>query len=128
MKLVLWQGDDGPRPGILTTRGVVLVPDVSSMVQLIDEFSQRRAELEQLAVQGEALKLDNGRLLAPLSGPGKILCSTASHGADPARLLMTLKSAESAIGRGRTPGRARITRRPTPPTPLVNRWSSRRPS
>ena len=102
MKLVLWQGDDGPRPGILTTRGVVLVPDVSSMVQLIDDFSHRRAELKQLAVQGEALKLDNGRLLAPLPRPGKILCSTAAHGGDPAPLLMTLKSAESVIGSGQT--------------------------
>src|SRR3979411_2044019 len=100
MKLVLWQGDDGPRPGILTLRGVVLVPGAGSMEQLIDDFSERRAELERLAAGGEALALESGRVLAPLPRPGKILCSTASYGGDPAPLLMTLKSAESVIGPG----------------------------
>jgi len=105
MKFVLWQGADGPLAGVLTQRGLIAVPGVASIVQLIDDFPNSRAELERLTVKGTALALDSVRLLPPLPRPGKILCSTASYApgnGEPGPLLMTLKSAESVIGPGQT--------------------------
>ena len=105
MKLVLWESTDGPVPGLLTTRGIVGVPDARSIEQLIDSFAERRAELERLADAGAAIPLESAHLLPPLPRPGKILCSTASYAPTPgevAPLLMTLKSAESVIGPGQT--------------------------
>src|ERR1700730_2103211 len=99
MKLVMWHAADGePSPGLLTARGVVPLPDVTSMEQLIDDFPSRRADLEKLAAAGPALALHSVHLLSPLPRPGKILCSTTAYApasGDPAPLLMTLKSAES---------------------------------
>src|SRR5919201_5140299 len=110
VKLVLFQaaGQADVRPGLLTERGVA---DVSAAVSaartpqltmqgIIDSFDTLRPRLEQLA-SGQALALDSVRLRAPLPRPGKILCSTGRIGkelGEPAPLLMTLKSAESAIG------------------------------
>jgi 2-keto-4-pentenoate hydratase/2-oxohepta-3-ene-1,7-dioic acid hydratase in catechol pathway len=115
MRLVLFEAAGyGPRPGVLTDRGVVAVADVvgsadspqATMVRLIDGFAGFRARLGELASNAEAVGLDSVTLLPPLPTPGKILCSTAVYGrpkdSEPAPLLMTLKSAESVVGPGAT--------------------------
>jgi len=103
MRFVLWRRADEEEPavGLLTARGMVPVPDVQRLEQLIDNFADRRAALEQLAQAGSAVPLDSVRLLPPLPRPGKILCSTAVYG-DATPLLLTLKSAESVIGPDQT--------------------------
>jgi 2-keto-4-pentenoate hydratase/2-oxohepta-3-ene-1,7-dioic acid hydratase in catechol pathway len=115
VRLVVWElaGRSAPAIGLLTERGVVSLADLTSgatspqsaMELVIDQFAAVRAQLEEMATNGEALPLDSVRLLAPLPRPGKILCSTATYDPPEAQgtpLLMTLKSAESVIGPGAT--------------------------
>jgi 2-keto-4-pentenoate hydratase/2-oxohepta-3-ene-1,7-dioic acid hydratase in catechol pathway len=98
MKLVLWQPSaQAPAVGLLTPRGIVAIPDVERIEQIIDTFADRRADLERLANDGPAVPVASVRLMSPLPRPGKILCSTAVYG-EAAPLLMTLKSAESVVG------------------------------
>lgn len=112
MKLVTFASQDlVPAVGMLVDGGVVSLAAIvgeaesvhAAMCSLIEDFDTLRPELEQLA-GGVALPLPSVRLLAPLR-PGKLLCSTGTYaqpGADPAPLLMTLKSVESIIGPGET--------------------------
>ena len=94
---------------IVVSMGRVLVEGVASPNRCrhaVDRsgFASLRPELERLAQHGTPMPLDTVRLLAPLR-PGKILCSTGTYarpGAEPAPLLMTLKSVESVIGPGET--------------------------
>jgi 2-keto-4-pentenoate hydratase/2-oxohepta-3-ene-1,7-dioic acid hydratase in catechol pathway len=76
------------------------------MESVIDGFASGRAALEQQAQTTAPQALEEVQLLPPLPRPGKILCSTASYGAEAgaerAPLLLTLKSAESVIGPGQT--------------------------
>jgi 2-keto-4-pentenoate hydratase/2-oxohepta-3-ene-1,7-dioic acid hydratase in catechol pathway len=101
-----------PTVGLLVDGGVLSLAEIvgkaesaqAAMQALIDGFSLLRPQLERLAEHATPLPIDQVHLLAPLR-PGKILCSTGTYaqpGADPAPLLMTLKSAESVIGPGET--------------------------
>jgi 2-keto-4-pentenoate hydratase/2-oxohepta-3-ene-1,7-dioic acid hydratase in catechol pathway len=116
MKLVLFEtvGSPGPKPGILTERGVV---DISAAVPrgytpqltmqgIIDGFEHMRPDLEHIAAWSVALPLDTLRLRAPLPRPGKILCCIANyweHAQREARPLnMFLKNPEAVIGPGDT--------------------------
>jgi len=110
MKLVAFSsvGAD-PTVGLLVDRGVVSLAELvgnaaspqAAMRTLIDGFDSLRPRLERLAPDAPATPMDQVQLLAPLY-PGKILCSVGAYaplnGAEPAPLLMTLKSAESVIG------------------------------
>jgi 2-keto-4-pentenoate hydratase/2-oxohepta-3-ene-1,7-dioic acid hydratase in catechol pathway len=102
-----------PVLGLLTSRGVVPVGDVvagdspqAALEHLIDGYAEFRPRLESLGVEGSPTAMDGLRLLAPVPGPGKILCTTAVYtspaAAERQQLLMTLKSAESVIGPGET--------------------------
>jgi 2-keto-4-pentenoate hydratase/2-oxohepta-3-ene-1,7-dioic acid hydratase in catechol pathway len=113
MKLVAFASPDlEPTVGLLVEGGVLSLAEIvgqaesahAAMVAVIDGFASLRPELERLAQHGTPMPLDTVRLLAPLR-PGKILCSTGTYarpGAEPAPLLMTLKSVESVIGPGET--------------------------
>jgi len=101
-----------PAVGMLVDGGVIGLAEMlgpaesaqAAMQTLIDGFATLRPQLERLAQQAAPQPVDEVRLLAPLH-PGKILCSTGTFalpGAEPAPLLMTLKSAESVIGPGET--------------------------
>jgi 2-keto-4-pentenoate hydratase/2-oxohepta-3-ene-1,7-dioic acid hydratase in catechol pathway len=112
MRLVLFtRGGSAPTPGLLVERGVIPLPThglspQAEMVSLIDQFEDRRSDLELRAAKvGEAVLPGEVQLLPPLPRPGKILCSTAVYDAVVAerpQLLFTLKSAESVIGPGQT--------------------------
>ncbi len=116
MKLVMFEaaGRGGPRPGLLTDRGVVSVAGAVekghtpqwTMQNLIDGFERLRPSLEKLAATGEALPLASVRLRAPLPRPGKILCCIANyweHAQREARPLnMFLKNPEAVVGPGDT--------------------------
>lgn len=116
MKLVLFEasGASGPRPGLLTERGVVSIAGAVreghtpqlTMQGLIDGFEALRPALEKRAVEGEALPLDRVRLRPPLPRPGKILCCIANyweHAQREARPLnMFLKNPEAVVGPGDT--------------------------
>ena len=116
MKLVLFEnpGDAGPRPGLMTERGIV---DISghvaqsytpqlTMQGIIDEFERLRPVLEKLAADGEARPVETVRLRPPLPRPGKILCCIANyweHAQREARPLnMFLKNPEAVVGPGDT--------------------------
>jgi 2-keto-4-pentenoate hydratase/2-oxohepta-3-ene-1,7-dioic acid hydratase in catechol pathway len=98
------------RLGVLAERGVVPIDQLLSgeepqaaLEQLIDAFETLKPRLEALARDGDALALEDVRLLPPVPRPGKILCTTAVYARlapPPQQLLMTLKSAESVVGPG----------------------------
>ena len=116
MKLVLFQaGPTGDvQPGVLTERGVVSIASAVrpgptpqlTMQGIIDEFERLRPVLERLATAGEALRLDEVRLRAPLPRPGKILACIANyweHAQREARPLnMFLKNPDAVVGPGDT--------------------------
>jgi 2-keto-4-pentenoate hydratase/2-oxohepta-3-ene-1,7-dioic acid hydratase in catechol pathway len=116
VKLVLFQDtkNSAVRAGILTERGVVdtsgAVPVVSSpqlaMQSLIDRFEQFRPALETLAVTGKVIPVNEVRLRAPLTRPGKILACIANyweHAQREARPLnMFMKNPDAVIGPGDT--------------------------
>lgn len=116
MKLVLFtsSAQPGPRPGLMTERGIV---DASSVVPaghtpqltmqgLIDNFEQLKPALEQLQSDAPALAPGQIKLLPPLPRPGKILCCIANyweHAQREARPLnMFLKNPDAVIGPGDT--------------------------
>ncbi len=116
MKLVLFQasGQDEPRLGLLTERGVVDIADVAesgrnpqlTMQSLIDGFDRLRPTLERRAADGEASPMSSVRLRAPLPRPGKILCCIANYWEhaqrEPRPLNMFLKNPEAVVGPGDT--------------------------
>jgi 2-keto-4-pentenoate hydratase/2-oxohepta-3-ene-1,7-dioic acid hydratase in catechol pathway len=108
MKFVLFghAGSSTPSVGVMIDRGVVPLSGYTSLASVIDRFPSVRADLERQVQTAAPLALAEVELLPPLPRPGKILCSTASYGAEPgaerAPLLLTLKSAESVIGPGQT--------------------------
>jgi 2-keto-4-pentenoate hydratase/2-oxohepta-3-ene-1,7-dioic acid hydratase in catechol pathway len=108
MKFVLFThgGSSSPTVGVLVDRGVVPLSGYSSLESVIDAYASTQADLQRQAQTEAPLALEEVELLPPLPRPGKILCSTATYGAEPgadrAPLLLTLKSAESVIGPGQT--------------------------
>ena len=116
MKLVLFQsaGTKESRPGLLTERGVIDVTNAVTtsytpqltMQGIIDDFERLRPALERLASTGEAIKVDQVRLRAPLPRPGKILACIANyweHAQREARALnMFMKNPDAVVGPGDT--------------------------
>src|SRR5947209_1608159 len=116
MKLVLFEnpGDAGPRPGLLTERGIV---DISghvaqgytpqlTMQGIIDEFERLRPVLEKLAADGAVKPPASVRLRPPLPRPGKILCCIGNYWEhaqrEPRPLNMFMKNPEAVVGPGDT--------------------------
>ena len=115
MRLVLFQSETGEAlPGLLTDEGVVNAANVVkldctpelTMEGIIDNYESLRPSLERLVSQGEAIPLENVRLLPPLPRPGKIFACIANyweHAQREARPLnMFLKSPDAIIGPGDT--------------------------
>jgi 2-keto-4-pentenoate hydratase/2-oxohepta-3-ene-1,7-dioic acid hydratase in catechol pathway len=69
MKLVTYIAGRGPRAGVLTAQGVVDVGD-GGLGALLRGGGVEAARV----VRGEALPLDDVRLLPPVTDPGKIVC------------------------------------------------------
>lgn len=114
MKLVLFDRKQGVEAGLLTDAGVIPFGDLqppgddgqSVMRKVIDTFDELRPALERLSEIGEAVPLDQVRLLPPLPRPGKILNCIANyweHAQRDARPInMFMKNADAVIGPGDT--------------------------
>jgi len=114
MKLVLFQADGAPTPGVLVDGGVVPIADAvpvghspqATMVGLIDAFEELRPRLEELAGGSGPIPLDGVRLLAPLPRPGKVLCCIGNYWEhaqrEPRPLNMFLKNPDAVVGPGDT--------------------------
>jgi 2-keto-4-pentenoate hydratase/2-oxohepta-3-ene-1,7-dioic acid hydratase in catechol pathway len=112
MKLVLFQGGDGPTPGVLVDGGVVSIASAvtpgptpqATMAGLIDAFDALQPQLETLAGSGEVIPLDGVQLLPPLPRPGKILCCIGNYWEhaqrEPRPLNMFLKNPDAVVGPG----------------------------
>jgi 2-keto-4-pentenoate hydratase/2-oxohepta-3-ene-1,7-dioic acid hydratase in catechol pathway len=115
VKLVLYRDPDGAaRPGALSAGGVRSLERAVSaglagqaaMVELIDGFQERRAEIEAIVEGAPLLALDRLQLLPPLPRPGKILGCIGNYWEhaerDPRPVNMFLKNPDAVIGPGDT--------------------------
>jgi 2-keto-4-pentenoate hydratase/2-oxohepta-3-ene-1,7-dioic acid hydratase in catechol pathway len=114
MKLVLFDRKHGVEAGLLDAAGVIPFGDLqphgddgqSVMRKIIDTFDELRPALERLSETGQAVPLNQVRLLPPLPRPGKILNCIANyweHAQRDARPInMFMKNADAVIGPGDT--------------------------
>jgi 2-keto-4-pentenoate hydratase/2-oxohepta-3-ene-1,7-dioic acid hydratase in catechol pathway len=119
MKLCLFQAassDDQARVGVLVGDGLVdASPAVESvqagapdrlMQRVIQGFDDLRANIDGLVASANPIPLDEVRLRAPITRPGKILCCIGNYWEhaqrEPRPLNMFLKNPDAVIGPGDT--------------------------
>jgi len=111
VKLVLFDHDGQPQPGVLADDGVVPVSEVVSELgcaphdcipTIIDNFNELREPLLAAEANATRIPLDTVALLAPLPRPRTILCAIANYWEhaqrEPRPLRMYVKNPDSVIG------------------------------
>lgn len=92
MRMGLFEGPGagrGIRPGVVTGEGIVDISSATArlvahspqqlMVQIIDNFEDRRPAFERLAAHAAPLPLDIVRVRPPLPRPGKFINCIANY-------------------------------------------------